>query len=119
MAAYSNYALRIPSSLMSDIRLAADGDGVSMNSFIIQAIAEKVTRLRERGLLRDMNPEEQAAYFEGRAARGAGGSLAESLRQAGTTDRVLPGDELPEDWLDRSPPDSNTAPAGPQKSRGA
>lgn len=48
MAAYSNYALRVPASLMEDLRLAADQDGVSMNGFIIQAVAEKVSALRAR-----------------------------------------------------------------------
>ena len=99
MAANSNYALRVPSSLMTDVRMAAEGDGVSMNSFIVQAVAEKVAILRARGLLRELSPDEQAAYFEERLRSAGRDRLEEVLRKAGTTEAVLPGDELPDDWL--------------------
>jgi hypothetical protein len=99
MATNSNYALRIPSSLMEDIRVAAMRDGVSMNSFIVQAVAEKTAVLRSQGALRIPGPAEQAAYLEGRAARARDGDLAEVLRRAGTTTDVLPGDEIPDGWL--------------------
>jgi predicted HicB family RNase H-like nuclease len=45
MATYSNYALRVPASLMEDLRTAADSDGVSMNGCIVQAVAEKIAAL--------------------------------------------------------------------------
>ena len=99
MAAYSSYALRLPCSLMADLRAAAEADGVSMNGFIVQAVAEKVAMLRARGLLRDLGPEEQAAYLDARAARAPDAALAEILRKAGTTAAPLPGDEVPEGWL--------------------
>jgi len=99
MATFSNYALRVPASLMTDLRTAAESDGVSMNGFIIQAVAEKVAALRARGLLRDLTPEEQVAYLDERAARAQPGRMADILRRAGTTAAVLPGDELPENWL--------------------
>ena len=51
MAAYGNYALRVPASLMEDLRVAAESDGVSMNGFIVQAVAEKIAALRARGRL--------------------------------------------------------------------
>ena len=70
-----------------------------MNGFIVQAIAEKVAVLRARGLLRDLSPDEQAAYLEGRAAGVPEGRLSEVLKKAGTTEAVLPGDEMPEGWL--------------------
>jgi len=99
MAPYSNYALRLPASLMSDLRTAAERDGVSMNGFIVQAVAEKVAALRARGLLGEFGAEEQAAYLDARAARSREGRLAELIAKAGTTREVLPGDEVPEGWL--------------------
>ena len=99
MAAYNNYALRIPASLMVDLRLAAESDGVSMNGFIVQAVAEKVAALRARGLLGDLTPEEQASYLGNRAAQSREGRLSELISKAGTSGEVLPGDESPEGWL--------------------
>ena len=99
MATYGNYALRVPASLMEDLRAAAACDGVSMNGFIVQAVAEKVAALRARGILRTLGTAEQAAYLEARAARARPGQMAEILAKAGTTDAVLPGDEVPEEWL--------------------
>jgi hypothetical protein len=112
MATYSNYALRVPSSLMADLRAAAERDGVSMNGFIIQAVAEKVAVLRARGFLADLSPQEQSAYLEGRAARSRDSQFAEILGKAGTTSAVLPGDELPDDWLsgDDAAPEGERSP---------
>ncbi len=99
MAAYSNYALRVPASLMEDLRVAAESDGVSMNGFIIQAVAEKVAALRTRGRLQDLSESDQSAYLDARAARARPGIMADILAEAGTTNEVLPGDEVPEGWL--------------------
>jgi hypothetical protein len=71
MATYSNDALRVPSSA-----------------------------LRARGILPELTAAEQAAYLEARAARSREGRFAEILGKAGTTTDVLPGDEIPENWLD-------------------
>ena len=49
MAAYSNDALRLPASLINDVRSAAARDGVSINGFVVQAVAEKVAGLQARG----------------------------------------------------------------------
>jgi predicted HicB family RNase H-like nuclease len=35
-----NFVLRVPASLMEDLRVASERDGVSMNIFIVQAVAE-------------------------------------------------------------------------------
>jgi hypothetical protein len=86
---------------MIDLREAADRDGVSMNGFIVQAVAEKVAALRARGLLEDLEPEEQSGYLDERAARSGKDRLAELIGKAGTTEEVLPGDEIPEGWLQR------------------
>jgi len=111
MATYSNYALRVPSSLMADLRTAAERDGVSMNGFIVQAVAEKVAMLRARGFLRNLSPEEQAAYLDERAARAQPGRLGEILEQAGTTNAVLPGDEISKEWLSGAEPGNDATPA--------
>ena len=103
MATYGNYALRLPASLMDDLRIAAESDGVSMNGFIVQAVAEKIAALRARGLLADLSPEEQAGYLADRASRGREGRMADILNLAGTTDVVQPEDEIPEGWLDQRP----------------
>ena len=117
MATYSNYALRVPSSLMADLRTAAEQDGVSMNGFIVQAVAEKVAALRARGLLQDLTPEEQASYLERRAARSRTGRLAELIGKAGTIDAALPGDEIPEGWLADPDPGDDAVSRDEQRSR--
>ena len=98
MATYSNYALRVPASLMVDVRDASERDGVSINQFIIQSVAEKIAILRDRGMLQALSPEEQAAFFGGRLGKAGPDRFEEVLRTAGTTNDVLPGDELPENW---------------------
>lgn len=95
MASDSNYALRLPTTLMADVKTASQADGVSMNAFIVQAVAEKVATLRARGLLSDLTPEAQERYLRTRAARSQRERGLQLLRQAGTTAEVLPGDELP------------------------
>ena len=98
MAAYSNYALRVPSSLMADLRDAAERDGVSMNGFVVQAVAEKIAALRARGLLHALSAEEQARYLASRSAQSREGVLAEVLRQAGKGGAAVPGDDIPSGW---------------------
>ncbi len=85
MATTSNFALRIPPSLMEDIRALATQDDVSINQFLVQAAAEKVAALKARGYLAD------------RAARAVPGAFGRVLAKAGTATAV-PGDELPEGW---------------------
>jgi uncharacterized protein (DUF1778 family) len=111
MASYSNYPLRVPASLMADLRTAAESDGVSINGFVIQAVAEKIAILRARGLLLDVSPEEQAAYLEQRAARSAKGRLADLIGKAGAGDTVPPGDEIPDGWLSEQDPRDDDASA--------
>ena len=40
MATISNFALRIPPSLMEDVKTLASQDAVSVNQFLVQAAAE-------------------------------------------------------------------------------
>ncbi len=42
MATVSNFALRVPPSLMEDVKALATQDAVSVNQFLVQAAAEKV-----------------------------------------------------------------------------
>ena len=100
MAAYSNYPLYVPASLMADLRVAAEREGVSINSFILQAVSEKVATLRARGLLVGLSPAEQSAALQARAVRAQPGSMADILAKAGTPGLVLPGDEIPDGWLE-------------------
>jgi len=88
MATVSNFALRIPPSLMEDVKALAARDAVSVNQLLIQAAAEKVATLKARG------------YLAERAARATPGDLRRILAKAGTATSV-PGDELPEGWPER------------------
>ena len=82
MASVSNFALRLPPSLMEDVKALSALDSVSINQFVVQAVAERVAMLRDRG------------YLAGRAARAVPGAMARILEKAGT-DVAIPGDELP------------------------
>jgi hypothetical protein len=44
-----NFALRLAASLKDRAKLLAARDGISLNHFISQAVAEKIDRLRTRG----------------------------------------------------------------------
>ena len=85
MASISNFALRLPPSLMEDAKAIAAADSVSVNQFIVQAVAEKVATLRDRG------------YIAQRAARSKPGDIARVLEKAGDDTAIL-GDDLPEGW---------------------
>ena len=85
MASISNFALRLPPSLMEDAKAIAAADSVSVNQFIVQAVAEKVATLRDRG------------YIARTAARSKPGDITRILEKAGD-DTAIPGDELPEGW---------------------
>jgi hypothetical protein len=84
---------------MEDLRAAADSDGVSMNGFIVLAVAEKVAALRARGLLRNLDEQDRSTYLEQHASRSRPGQMVEILARAGTNGAVIPGDEIPNGWL--------------------
>ncbi len=79
------FALRIPPSLLDDVKALAARDAVSVNQFLVQAAAEKVATLKARG------------YLAERASRATTGDLGRILAKAGTA-TPIPGDELPEGW---------------------
>lgn len=66
MARNGTSMLRIPPSLMEDVRALAPQGAVPVNQFLVQAVAEKVVALKARG------------YLAERAARAVpGGELLE------------------------------------------
>ena len=85
MATISNFALRLPPSLMDDVKALASQDAVSVNQFIVQAAAEKVADMKARG------------YLSARATRAVAGDFGRVLAKAGRP-IVHPGDELPDGW---------------------
>jgi hypothetical protein len=88
MATVSNFALRLPPSLLEDVKALAARDAVSINQFLVQAAAEKVAVLKARGSLAE------------RGARAVAGDFGCVLAKAGTPTPV-PGDDLPEGWPGR------------------
>ena len=42
----SNFALRVPPSLMSEARKAAESEGIALNQLITLALAEKISIMR-------------------------------------------------------------------------
>ena len=81
----SNYALRIPDSLFEFAKKCAKEDNVSLNQFIVLALAEKVSALKT------------AEFFAQRIARAQPDRLEIILAKA-TDHPSLPGDELPAGW---------------------
>lgn len=78
----SQYALRIPDSLAGYAKELAREDNVSLNQFIVVALAEKVSALKT------------AAFFQERAAR-ADQEKALSILDSVKKFSPVPGDELP------------------------
>ncbi len=78
----SHYALRIPDSLASYAKELAREDNVSLNQFIVMALAEKVSALKTEAFFRERaeraNPEKAL-------------SILDSVRKL----PPIPGDELP------------------------
>ena len=90
--ATSNYALRIPPTLMAEIKAWAERDASSVNQFIVVAVAEKIAALRER------------RYFAERAARADPATFDRILNKAGG-EPPRESDEIPDGCLDERPAD--------------
>ena len=82
MATLSNYALRLQTSLMDELRRVVDDEGTTLNQFINVAVAEKLAALRTE------------RYFQERVARADPADFLAILNKAGT-DIAIEGDELP------------------------
>lgn len=82
----SNFALRVPPSLLEEARKAADSEGVALNQLITLALAEKVSVLRT------------AEYFEERARRANPAKVKQILARVGKRMPPIEGDELPQSF---------------------
>jgi len=95
-------SIRLPESLHDRVRHLADEEGVSMNQFVMLAVAEKMARL---------DVEAQSAYVE--ALRSLGKELAAergmSLAEAARDVLARSGDERSDD---EEPNEGDRIPAG-------
>ena len=85
----SNFALRLPPSLIEEARKAAESQGIALNQLIMWAVAEKVSAMRTE------------AYFAERARRADPKKVDEILARAGKGNTPMPGDELPPGYVIR------------------
>ncbi|MEM9777751.1 MAG: hypothetical protein AAF902_24455 [Chloroflexota bacterium] len=81
MANTSNYALRLQSSLLEELRSVVIEEGTTINQFINVAVAEKLAALRTE------------AYFKERADNGNVDEFLAILDKAGTN-QPRDGDEI-------------------------
>jgi HicB family len=79
----SNFALRVPPTLLDEARKAAEAEGVALNQLITLALAEKVSAMRTQ------------EYFEERARRADSRKVSRILARVGKGNPPLEGDELP------------------------
>lgn len=82
MTVVSNYALRLQTSLMDELRSVVEEEGTTLNQFINVAVAEKLSALRTE------------RYFQERAGRADRAEYLAILEKSGT-DVTIEGDELP------------------------
>ncbi len=82
MTVVSNYALRLQTSLMDELRAVVEEEGTTLNQFINVAVAEKLSALRTE------------RYFQERGDRADRADYLAILEKSGT-DVAIEGDELP------------------------
>lgn len=82
MTNVSNYALRLQTSLLNELRQVTKEESTSINQFINVAVAEKLAALRTE------------QYFQERMSRANREDFLAILEKAGT-DVAIEGDELP------------------------
>jgi hypothetical protein len=83
----SNFALRVPPTLLAEARKAAESEGVALNQLITLALAEKVSAMRTE------------KYFEERARRANPSKVSRILSRVGKGNPPVEGDELPPDLV--------------------
>ena len=88
MTTTSNYALRLQSSVMEELRKVAEQEGTTINQFINVAVAEKLAVLRT------------TEYFKERAGRADLEWFRQFLETGGGDEPPRKGDELPEGFPD-------------------
>jgi hypothetical protein len=81
----SNFALRVPPSLLDEARRAADSEGVALNQLITLALAEKVSAIRTE------------AFFAERVRRADPAKVDRILARLGKGKPPVEGDEIPPD----------------------
>ena len=62
-----NFSLRLPNSLQSDVKQAAILENISINQFIMLAVAEKITALKQAdriGFYKAQKPVSREAFLE-------------------------------------------------------
>ena len=79
----SNFALRLPPTLLAEARKAAELEGVALNQLITLALAEKVSAMRTE------------EYFEERARRANPAKVNRILARVGKGNLPIEGNELP------------------------
>jgi hypothetical protein len=79
----SNFALRVPPTLLAEARKAAESEGVALNQLITLALAEKVSAMRTE------------EFFEERARRADPARVRRILDRVGKGNPPVEGDELP------------------------
>ncbi len=65
MKQVSNYALRLPNSLMKEVKRIARDDHTTVNQFIAVAVAEKAAALRTEEYFRTRREHADLAAFDG------------------------------------------------------
>jgi HicB-like protein involved in pilus formation len=83
----SNFALRVPPSLMAEARKTALAEGIALNQLITLALAEKISAIRTE------------EYFEERARRADPEKVDRILARAGKGNPPVKGDELPPGYV--------------------
>ena len=83
----SNFALRVPPTLLDEARKAAESEGVALNQLITLALAEKVSAMRTE------------EYFEERARRADPARVNRILARVGKGNPPVEGDELAPELL--------------------
>lgn len=86
----SNFALRVPPTLLAEARKAAESEGVALNQLITLALAEKVSAMR------------MEEYFEERARRANPAKVGRILARVGKGNSPVEGDELPSEFAARA-----------------
>ncbi len=80
----SNFSLRLPNSLHDDLKAIANRDGVSVNQFIAQAVAEKVAVFKQVDRIQhylSLPPVSEEEYLS-------------MLEQVGNNEPPQPGDKM-------------------------
>ncbi len=87
MATVSGFALRLPTSVMDELKKEVAREATSLNQFIVVAVARRLAELRTM------------RYFEERGAQANPDDFMKIVAMAGAMS-PREGDEVPDGWLD-------------------